>query len=184
MPDWTIVIVRQLRGMGPDNLAFLHKFPDSWTAADLGDFCFDRPEAAPLVGTMACLWHGAVSKHSQRLDEAALLALLQSEETYRNLDAITRGLRVTPTPACWLDALAPPREETTERTRKRKRAGKEVSRAGTRRRVPHRPAKQATTTRAGARRGLPHRSAKPPKLAESPTSREKKYPPGWRQIGG
>ena len=126
-------------------MACLNKFPRSWTAADLGDFCFDMPEAAPLVGTMACSWHGAVSKHSQRLDEAALLALLQSEEAYQNLDAITRGLGVTPTPACWLDALAPPREGTT---RKRKRAGEEVSRAVTRRRVPHRLAKQATTTRA------------------------------------
>ena len=131
--------------MVPDNLAFLSNFPHSWTAADLGDFCFDRPEAAPLVGAMACLWHGAVSTHDQRLGEAALLALLRSEETYHNLDAITRGLGVTPTPACWLDALAPPREQTT---RKRKQAGKEVSRAGTRRRVPHRPAKKATRTRA------------------------------------
>lgn len=104
-------------------MGFLDKFPASWTAADLGDFCFDRPEAAPLVGCMACLWHEAVSKHGDRLQEAALFVLLQSEEAEADLEAMARGLGVTPTPSSWLDAVAPPKPET-QKTGKRKRAGK------------------------------------------------------------
>jgi len=71
--DWEEVTVVDLRRMFPDQGQHLEIFPQTWSAADLSRFMFDRPDLAILASCYACLWHDVREKFSEKKVMAAAL---------------------------------------------------------------------------------------------------------------
>ena len=72
--DWSVVIVADLARHFPDTGQYLQQFPNSWSAADLSNFLFDRPDLAMYASCYACLWHDVREHHDTQLIMEAIVS--------------------------------------------------------------------------------------------------------------
>ena len=74
--DWSKLHREDLEELCCDQNGFLAEFDSSWSAADISNFIFGRPDWGMLVSLFACLWHDAVA-----LKGTSHQALLKDIET-------------------------------------------------------------------------------------------------------
>ena len=58
--DWDSITLAMLKDMGPDQSNVLDDFPKTWSARQLSDFCFGRPDWGVFVAMFGCLGRDAV----------------------------------------------------------------------------------------------------------------------------
>lgn len=94
--DWTLISLAVLRTMCPDQDRFLESFPVNWTAADVSNFIFHRPDWGVFVGMFGTLWKSVCDSFPH--SAASLLATVASPNfaaAARDAKALT-GLPLTP----------------------------------------------------------------------------------------
>ena len=72
--DWSVVTVADLANHFPDTRKLLRQFPLSWSAADMSNFLFDRPDLAMYASCYACLWHDVREHHDTQLIMEAIVS--------------------------------------------------------------------------------------------------------------
>ena len=78
--DWEKVTVADLRRLFPDQGKHLDIFPQTWSAAELSRFVFDRSDLAIMASCYACLWHDVREKYDEtRVMAAALSGRLERQ---------------------------------------------------------------------------------------------------------
>ena len=73
--DWGSLPLPVLRTMCPDQDEFLRCFPESWTAADVSNLMFNRPDWGMFVGIFGSLWK-SVCESCQHSAASSLLATI------------------------------------------------------------------------------------------------------------
>ena len=94
---WGSLPLPVLRTMCPDQDEFLRCFPEGWTAADVSNLMFNRPDWATFVGIFGSLWK-SVCESCQHSAASSLLATIPTP-TFTSLarDAkSSTGMPLTP----------------------------------------------------------------------------------------
>jgi hypothetical protein len=73
--DWGSLPLPVLRTMCPDQDEFLRCFPESWSAADVSNLMFNRPDWGMFVGIFGSLWK-SVCESCQHSAASSLLATI------------------------------------------------------------------------------------------------------------
>ena len=106
MVDWSRITRNQLRLLCADQSEYLNNFPENYTAADISDALFGRPDWGLLASCYACLW-GEVCKAWTIDDEKSkhLLKAVRSPVFLRSVIAYKgANHNVSPHPAvAWGD---------------------------------------------------------------------------------
>ena len=68
-PAWDLVSRDELREMCPDEREWLSRFPQEWSAADIGSLMLCSPAAGVFVSMFACLWADATRKSCHDADQ-------------------------------------------------------------------------------------------------------------------
>ena len=95
--DWNLLLLPVLRTMCPDQDEFFGCFPEIWTAADVSNLMFNRPDWGMFVGMFGSLWKSVCGSchHSAALSLLATIASPSFASVARDCKSLT-GKRLTP----------------------------------------------------------------------------------------
>ena len=95
--DWSLLPLAVLRAMCPDQDDMLEIFSESWTAADVSNLMFSRPDWEMFVGMFGSLWKSVCESchHSAVLSLLATIASPSFASVARDCKSLT-GKRLTP----------------------------------------------------------------------------------------
>ena len=95
--DWASLSRPGLEELCCDQSGFLATFDETWSAADISNFTFGRPDWGMFVSLYACLWKDAVK--TKKMSHKALLQNIASGKFARAAAALRRSSRHTVHPA-------------------------------------------------------------------------------------